>query len=155
LNVEDASIDTLVLEAKSIARPADIAYITEIFLELDKYLQHDNPEEAVHSLRDAKIFPIRQHAPMGEYDYLRKGISSNDWFIADRRHLEESFKGKIPLLALTINDIGEMKRLFKALNVEWRKLTNAAKAVPTIVGSSVINQEYTDLFRTKVDAILR
>lgn len=143
------------LEAKKIAQPDDLQYITNIFVEIDKYLQHDNPEEAVHCLRDAQIFPIRHTGSTSDYDYFRKASSPRDWFIADRRYLEDSFRGKIPLLGLSIEDVAKMQRLPKALNIEWRKLTNVATAIAKTEGSVTINEAYTNSFRAKVDSVLR
>jgi hypothetical protein len=155
LKVQNAGIQTLVLEAKDIGKLDDLRYIRDIFVEIDKYLQNDNPQKEVHCLRDSQIFPIRQTSSTMIYDHFRKASSPKDWFIADRQHLEDSFRGKIPLLALSVDDVTKLKCLPKALNIEWRKLTNRAKVTAETEGSINIMEDYTTAFRAKVDYILR
>jgi hypothetical protein len=69
--------------------------------------------------------------------------------------LEKSFRGRVPLLAFSIEHILQMERLLKALGLEARKLSKAAKGVPVTQGSVNLHQANMDSLRVKADFILR
>ena len=147
-------IDDLVTEAVKFQRGTDLSYMLRIFLEMEKFLQKDASalKGSLSRLRQP-IYPTRNNELDRGYSELRYG--SWPWYIADRHHLNESFRGKVHLLAFTVEQILQMPRLLKALGWDARRLSKAAKSVPVTQGSVHLHQEYMASLRSKANFILR
>jgi hypothetical protein len=155
LGVEDAKIETLVQEARSIAMSSGLGYILSLFLEAEKILKDDASVNMPAETRKLKIFPIRKIGFVTGYDSLFSADGGDEWFIADCSHFHRSFAGKIPLLALEVTDIGRLKRFLQKADVEKRRLSIAANgSAQTNGGVSFLDVE-TKAFRSKVNSILR
>jgi hypothetical protein len=156
LQIPDASIKHLLLEAVRFKKRDDLSYIIDIFLEIEKFLGKDiTDSRSLQSAREGRIWPISQGILSPDFDDLMSANVSSEWFIADRVALRESFNGIIPLLAFQVNDIGRMERVLKALGVEERRLSIAAKSVPETEGSVEMHQGHTEAFRSKFGFISR
>jgi hypothetical protein len=156
LKISNAGAADLVREAKCFQNGDKLQDIKDLFLEMEKILQDDESETAFRALFWSAIFPVRNVAAETGYNQLmRHDPLTPHWFIADRVHLEESFKGKVPLLAFTVEDVSRMTRLLRKLGVEGRKLTKAAKSIPTTQGNATPDRAYKESLLVKIDFILR
>ncbi|OCK75076.1 hypothetical protein K432DRAFT_429647 [Lepidopterella palustris CBS 459.81] len=123
-------------------------YVTGIFLEFNNYFKRDELTEAdVDSLSEQYIFPIRREAPRNTFDFLINARSDREWFIADRRHFLDSFAGRVPLLAFTLEQIESSAPLLRRLNFNRRRLSNIAIATP--VGPSKREEWYSKQLQSK------
>lgn len=159
LGVKDVRIENLVNEVAKFQRGTDLSYMSRIFLEMEKFLQKDSRalEPHVARLRGQRIYPTRNNELDRGYSQLQYGNpwSNYQWFIADRRHLNESFRGKVQLLAFSVEQIIQMPYLLRALGCDGRRLSKAAKSVPVTKGSVNLHQEYIASLRPKAHFILR
>jgi hypothetical protein len=155
LGLSNAQASDFVREARALKTLDSLEDIKDLFLEMEKFLQEDETESSFGLLRSNCIFPIRNIGTASGYTDLRRTEYPPNWFIADRVHLEESFRGRIPLLAFSVEDVSRMTRLLKKLGVEGRKLTKAARSIPTTRGAVSPDEVYKDSLLGKVDFILR
>jgi hypothetical protein len=155
LGVEDASITTLVQEARTITTFSGLDYILSLFLEFEKMLK-DNPAVSMpFKTRRLEIFPVRSVGSVAEYDSLFSADGSAEWFIADCSHFQHSFAGKIPLLAMDVADVGRFKRLLQKTGAEKRRLSIISNGSASTNGGVSFLDVETKAFRSKVNSILR
>jgi len=83
------------------------------------------------------------------------GNQRDVWFIADRHHLRRSFEGVIPLLAFSVEDIGQMGLALEMLDVESRLLSKQVREETSVSGHSWRDSLYTRKLRRKVKFIAR
>jgi hypothetical protein len=155
LGIKDANLDHLVRETTGLSHSDNLSYIVEVFQELEKFIKDDTPESSIRPLRDSYVFPVRLSSASFGFNFLSPGDSISEWFIADCTHLEKAFRGKVPMLAFSVEDIGRVKRLLRMAGVEHRKLSYATQGNAETVGDSSHWQDYTDSLRSKVNSILR
>lgn len=155
LGIQDANLDHLVREAKEFSVADSLPYIIELLQEVEKYIKDETPESSIRPLRDSNVFPIHQSSASARFELSSPGDSLSEWFIADCTHLEESFRGKLPMLAFSVGDTGRIKRLLRMTGAENRKLSHAARGDAETVGNPRHWQDYTDTLRSKVNSILR
>jgi hypothetical protein len=161
LGVKDASLDDVVKEAKQFQPAHRLPYILSIFQEMEKALEQDSSESSelvessIASLKGYSAFPVKSSTlNIGNHE-LSNANKATEWFIADRVPLSESFDGLIPLLCFSSDDIAQLQKVVKALGLQTRKLSRSAKSVPKTVGDVRSNPKITQLFRTRVDFIVR
>jgi hypothetical protein len=156
LGVKDMDIDTLVVEVRLIQTSTQLQHISKLFVEMSKRLCDVSPTEvssSVRNLRSYRIFPIRIKGDEQGFNDLGSGKSSENWFIADRHHLRDSFYGVVPLLAFNIDEIKEMEHLIQALGFEARKLSHVAKSKPEPKGYVFLRIDYSISLGSKVGLI--
>jgi hypothetical protein len=135
LQIPDASMKHLVLEAALFKKRDSLSYIRDIFLEIDKFLEKDiTDSKSLQSIRGESIWPVSRGILRPDFDDLMSANASSEWFIADRVPLRHSFSGIVPLLAFDVDGIGRMERVLEALEVEERRLSIAVKSVPKTEG---------------------
>jgi hypothetical protein len=156
LGIADAGVGDLVREAENVRPGDDLPHLREIFLKVEEYLESDGSSNSFMALRQLKLFPIcTGDEDPGTYGVLEWSDSAFEWFIADRVHLLESFKGLVPLLALSVEDIEKLPLSLRTLGVEKRRLTKSATSVPSTRGPTVPDPFHTQSFRAKAEFILR
>jgi hypothetical protein len=161
LGVKDASLDDVVKEAKQFQPAHHLPYILSIFQEMEKALEQEASESSelvessIASLKACNAFPVKSVASASGDHELKNSNKATEWFIADRVPLRESFDGLIPLLCFSSDDIAQLQRVVKALGLQPRKLSKAAKSVPKTVGDVRSNPKLTQLFRARADFIIR
>jgi hypothetical protein len=154
LDLKDAEIEDLVKEISLVQLMDPLSYITELFLELEKLIKDDTPERVVSSLKGRFFLPIHQ-TNSSQYVLLASASGAAKWYIPDRPYLEDSFRGKIPLLAFSASETTKMKRLLRLLHLDTRKLSNCVTGTARTEGTIVPFREWTDSLRAKADCILR
>ena len=145
----------LIREASQFNLLDDIGYITEVFKELEKFLTDKTPASETVELTKRSVFPVSKSVDGPGFDCLLSSDIKHQWWIADTMHLAESFKGIIPLLAIDVEDIGRLKRLFKAAKVELRKLSHDAEGIAHTDGYIESWPDYTKSLQGKANSILR
>jgi len=80
---------------------------------------------------------------------MLEALSSDNWFIADRAHLRESFQGKLPLLAFTIKDLEDMKDLLHALRLDDHRLSARVETQCHPLGRISMHLAYTETLRAR------
>jgi hypothetical protein len=156
LQIPNASIKHLLLEAVLFKKRDGLSYIKDIFIEIEKFLEKDiTDSKNLQSIREKRIWPVNRDILRLDFDDLMSANVSGEWFIADRVPLRKSFNGIVPLLAFQVDDVGRMERVLKALGVEERRLSIAAKSVPKTEGPVEMHQGHTETFRSKFEFIAR
>jgi hypothetical protein len=149
-------------EAQSIEAFDDIEYISEVFISISDYLHEGRSDisasimkDMVTTLTDSAIFPIRAGRSQATFDYLSTGQATDQWFIADREHLAQTFEGLVPLLALKVEKIGKIASLVKTLGWENRMLSGLAEGIPETAGRIQLKFDYTNSIVSKARFIAR
>jgi hypothetical protein len=155
LGVEDASITTLVQEARAITTLSGLDYILNLFLEIEKMLKDSPAISMPFETRRLDMFPVRSVGSVADYDSLFSADGSAEWFIADCSHFQRSFAGKIPLLAMAVADVGRFKRLLQKTGAEKRRLSIISNGSASTNGGVLFLDVETKAFRSKVNSILR
>jgi hypothetical protein len=104
--------------------------------------------QLLRPLQNKAIFPITKSPGKRRYDSL-SDIHNLTWFIADRSSIRESFFGRIPLLALPIEDFSELDDLFRVLRLDGRMLSKLTTNRTHPKGRVTIHWEYTAALREK------
>ncbi len=104
-----------------------------------------------------QIFPVvSDHvATYMEFDQLHAAKESDEWFIADRSHLQKCFVGLVPLLAIRPADIPRMTHLLETLGLRDRLLSRIASAVVQTSAEVEVSEEATRMMRRKARFICR
>ena len=132
--------------------------MAEFFKALNRFVGETNRDlepDSVQILSDAYIFPINDGRSNSAFDYMSSARDLNMWFIADRQHLQQSFEGHVPLLALSVDVIEEIPELISSLGLNDRLLTHAANAYIETEDSTQIHADFTVAFRSKAYHIAR
>ena len=156
LGLDDADIETLVAEARQIVPTDSLEYITQVFIATSHFLKVPMSKTAntgVMPLAGYRIFPIQ--TGMSNFDYLSTALDTDEWYIADRSHLRQSFEGKLHLLAFDKQALEEMEPLIQELGLEQRLLSKAAIPVAMIEGMVEFHPQYTASLRAKARCIAR
>ncbi|RYP86403.1 hypothetical protein DL770_004908 [Monosporascus sp. CRB-9-2] len=110
-----------------------LQYIDELLLEISGEMRKHNESSKLRSKQyepfmKYHMLPIRFPGSQNSFDKLLPANADDEWFIADRQHLLDSFNGKIPLLALNIRDVNDASELLSLLGLDARRLSHKARA---------------------------
>ena len=144
-------IARIVATANFIVSSSKLEDICRFFLNMSAALQNvnaSNVAQLLKPLQSRSIFPITNDRRKGNFDNLTD-VHSTSWFIADLPQIQQSFYGKIPLLALPIEDLSAMKDLIRALRLDGRMLSKRATSRTYSKGQITTHYDYTDSLRTK------
>lgn len=144
-------IAPLVAIATLITSSSKLEDISRLFRDVSAAVKDINASKAAQLLRPLKeksIFPITNGLGKRRYDKLLD-MHNTSWFIADRPHLRESFRGKVPLLALPIEDLNALEDLFRVLRLDNRMLSRLATNQTHPKGRTTPHWNYTNSLRAK------
>lgn len=129
----------------------------EKFLEENSATFNVNFNTNLYNLSTYKIFPVSKNWNLDtdEVSAMQNGLDTSEWFIADTATFRTIFAGVVPLLDIKVDHLAQMDQLLGKLGLKSRFLTEQAKSTPRTQGVVALNQELTDLFRSKVDFIIR
>jgi hypothetical protein len=144
-----------VIEARNIMPTDTIDRIAQIYVAISKYLDISATSASVLPLGECCIFPVITGKSHSDFDSLCTAGEIDMWFIADRNHLLESFKGLVPLLAFDPETVEKLSLLISALGLERRVLSKVAKGVSKAEGRVDFQSGYTKLLRKKARCIAR
>jgi hypothetical protein len=158
LGVQDATLKDFVEEAKCFAVGDSLAHITSVFHAMEKLLE-DAPTDIVDFKEIAryKNFPVSKNWKLDSdrVSAMETSFSYSEWFIADTAPFRTIFAGVVPLLDIKVQDLPQMEETLRRIGLKRRKLSKLATSVPRTEGAVELNQELTDIFRSKVDFIIR
>ncbi|KAF8849225.1 hypothetical protein BDZ45DRAFT_240473 [Acephala macrosclerotiorum] len=160
LGVKNATLNDLVLEARKFTVGDSLAHITSMFHSMEKFLEEENAgyyNANLYNLQAYGIFPVSKNWNLDtdRVSAMQNGLKSSEWFIADTATFRTIFAGVVPLLDIKVDHLAQMDQLLGKLGLKSRLLTEQAKSVPKIQGVVALNQELTNLFRSKVDFFIR
>ena len=154
LGLGEANLKTLVQEARRILSSDTVEHIMQIFVAISKFLDISNSIELVKDLASSRIFPISNENST-DFDQLSTATADDMWFIADRRHLKDSFAGLAPILAFDPDVIEQLGPLITALQLHDRVLSKIATGVSNTDGTVKLDSAYTEALLKKVEYIAR
>ena len=144
-------IAPIVATASLISSSSKLEDISRLFRDISTALKDVNTSEAAQLLRplqNKSLFPITNGLGKRRYDDLLD-VRNTSWFIADRPLIRESFHGKLPLLALSIEDLPALEDLFRVLRLDVRMLSKLATSRPHPKGRVTTHWAYTASLREK------
>ncbi|RYP44608.1 hypothetical protein DL768_008929 [Monosporascus sp. mg162] len=115
-----------------------LQYIGQLFLEISGEMRQHNESpklrsQQYESFMKYHMLPIRLPGSQDSFDKLLPASADEEWFIADREHLLDSFGEEIPLLALDIRDVNDASGLLSLLGLDARRLSHKARAFSAAV----------------------
>ncbi|XTI91300.1 hypothetical protein V2W45_716603 [Cenococcum geophilum] len=148
---EDAELGPLIAKVTFITMSTTLSKITEIFHSLSKVIKTMNPiraHAAIRPLMSRPIFPIVYSGRKDGFDVLACS-SDPRFFIGDRAHLASSFRGVVPLLAFTSEELSEMQDLLWILKVNSLQLSKIVHSETKPQGRVSVHYEYTRFLRAR------
>lgn len=144
-------IAPIVATATLITSSSKLEEITRLFHNISTALKDVNTSKAAQLLRplqNTSVFPITNGLGKRRYDNLLD-VHNTSWFIADRPLIRESFHGKLPLLALPIENLSALDDLFRVLRLDGRMLSKLATSRSHPKGRVTTHLAYTASLRAK------
>ncbi|GAB1312753.1 hypothetical protein MFIFM68171_02963 [Madurella fahalii] len=138
-------ISTLVETATMLTCSSKLGAISGFFRDVSKALKDFGTSKAAQLLRplwDQSIFLVTYGAGKREYNALLS-LRENSWFIADRLLICESMHGKLPLLALPVEDLPALEDLNHLLRLEDRILSRLVTSRTQPKGRISMDWRYT------------
>jgi hypothetical protein len=148
-------IASLVATSTFITSSTKLEDISRFFRDVSAALKDVNTSKAAQLLKPLQsqsVFPITNGPDKLKFDDLQEARNTN-WFIADRPVLRESFHGKLPLLALPIEDLLALGDLFRVLRLDSRMLSKVATCQTHPKGQVTMHWNYTASLRAKAPFI--
>ncbi|OJJ46186.1 hypothetical protein ASPZODRAFT_2071477 [Penicilliopsis zonata CBS 506.65] len=158
LEIKNADIGTLVVEAQTITSRDTTDYIAQIFCAISEKLeQSDESREVVKGLQDHEIFPVKLYDQVSDSSIPDfKLCRLNDvWFIADNTLLYKKFLGSLPFLAFDVDQLTNMTCIIDTIDLNGRRLSKVAVKTPITKGEKVPSQTYSDLLYPRWEFIAR
>ncbi|KAK9788173.1 putative Heterokaryon incompatibility domain-containing protein [Seiridium cardinale] len=163
LGLQDADQSCIAEEALKVTHLDGLKYISKLFIAFSQHMsmnEHfiDNRARLKSQLLSRPIFPVlgtRESTPYMEFDQLQAAQEADVWFIADRVHLRNCFRGVVPILAIDTADIPRMKHLIRCLNLGNRLLSNIASGAIQTYSPVNGDQKATNIMRSKAPFIAR
>ncbi|OCK90529.1 uncharacterized protein K441DRAFT_578728 [Cenococcum geophilum 1.58] len=142
----DGELASIIKKARLINKSTPLSEIIRVFRDLSNAFKQAHPKEVADTLKwlaTKPIFPISTGKKQGLFDYLAPFGDDIDWLIADRDHLKDSFQGKAPLLAFTVEELSSMENLLEHLKADSRMLSRLVKSNTTPQGLISVHKSYT------------
>ncbi|KAF1996938.1 hypothetical protein P154DRAFT_607356 [Amniculicola lignicola CBS 123094] len=148
-------IAPIVATASLITHSTKLDDISRFFRDISTALRDVNTSRAAQLLRPLQskhIFPVTNGPGKSTHDNLLE-LHNTSWFIADKPLIRESFHGKVPLLALPIEDLPALQDLFRVLRLDRRMLSKLATNRTQAKGRHSTHWAYTASLRAKAPFI--
>ena len=145
------TIAPIVATATLITSSTKLEDISRLFRDISIALKDVNTSTAAQLLRplqEKSIFPITNGLAKRGYDKL-VDVHNTSWYIADRPLIRENFLGRLPLLALPIEDLSALEDLFRVLRLEDRILSKLATSRTQKRRRSATHWAYTSSLHKK------
>jgi hypothetical protein len=144
-------IAPIIATATLITSSTKLEDISRLFCDVSTALKDVKTSEAAQLLKplqEKSIFPITNGLAKRGYDKLLD-VHNTSWYIADRPLIRESFLGRLPLLALPIEDLFALEDLFRVLRLDNRILSKLATSRTQKRGRTTTDWAYTSSLRKK------
>jgi hypothetical protein len=144
-------VGPIVATATLITSSTRLEDISRLFRDVSTALKDISTSQAAQLLRplqDKSIFPITNNLGKRGYDKLLD-VHNTSWYIADQPLIRESFLGKLPLLALPIEDLSALDNLLRVLRLDGRMLSKLATSLTQSRGRVTTHWARTGSLREK------
>jgi hypothetical protein len=144
-------IAPIIATATLITSSTKLEDISRLFRNVSTALKDVNTSKAAQLLRplqNKSVFPIINSLGKRKYNKLLD-LHNTSWYIADRPLIRESFLGKLPLLALPIEDLSALEDLFRVLRLDNRILSKLSTSRTQKRGRTTTDWPYTSSLRKK------
>jgi hypothetical protein len=144
-------IASLVASTALISSTSKLEDISRLFRNINKALRDVTSSQAAQLLRPLQnrtVIPVVKHIGTCTFDYL-SSINDATWYIADRPLIRESFKYRLPLLALSAGDVAALDDLLRVLRLENRLLSKLATCQSRPVGRVKTHWAWTSSLQSK------
>lgn len=146
LTTSSDALDGLITKLGFIDRSTPLSDVSQLFRNISTAVKERKnlaSFQLPRPLEKHPIFPIVRNERQDEFDYLAVLGSETSWYIADREHLRNSFRGKVPLLAFAVEELEAMEDVLGLFNVENRKLSTLVQTYTVPHGFVGVNKSYT------------
>lgn len=159
LGVSDATLKTIVAEAKQVSMADSLEHIRAIFRTISHMMRGTGDSEingsGVSDLWKFQVFPVWSGTETGTFDFIQMGGRWDPWFIADRQHLFDAFIGKVRLFAFEVKEIHDLEPLIQLMSPVTRKLSTIATAETHCHGEKKLKGLYTAMMTQKAKYFAR
>ena len=148
-------IAPIVATASLITSSTKLEDISRLFRNICTALKDVHTSKAAQLLKPLQyqsIFPVTNGSGKQRYDKLLNTYNTS-WFIADRPSLHDSFHGKLPLLALPMEDVSILEDLFRVLRLDGRLLSKQTTSRTQAKGRVIMDWASTFSLRSKAPFI--
>jgi hypothetical protein len=157
LSKGNGEMGSLVAAASMISMSMPLRMIIDRLKKVSRSLVGHSPDQAkraVAALIDKDVLPIRTGKGTKEFDKLVAPTSGNAWFVADRDHLQESFVGRVDLLACSPEEFGDLNLLLAAFGFEDRALSKLVESQSIAQGRIQPHAAYTSFLQARVPFLI-
>ncbi|VUC27247.1 unnamed protein product [Clonostachys rosea] len=158
LGVKDVDFQTALTELFATSKSDGLDYFVKLFTHLNMYTSADARALITRSAETFKIKPVFPIDVKGErtiVNHLGSISAESAWYIADRPHLREKFRGRIPLLAFDTEQLEKMKWIYRLPFMTKRSLSNLVVCKPRSGLKSTLHERLTNLLRGRAKYIIR
>lgn len=138
LGVEEPTIDTYIKELKLLTLGDDSPSITKVKSFIKEIGSRKPQQPILEPLKSYEFLPVR-----GFDGILTLKCVADDFVIVDRKHYGDAFRGIIPILDFSIEEVHNLAALILALGLADRYLSKAVRE------SSTVNSSYLDLVQSE------
>lgn len=151
LVTEGGEFELLVAQATSISLSTKPSDIFKICRNLNAEIHRISPEKAqiaVRRLINHPMFPVIKSQRSYGFDDLAQ--VSAKIYIADRPYLADSFRGIVPLLAFSNEELTQIKDFLSLMNIKWPLLSKSVSSEVRPQGRISVHHSYTEYLRARV-----
>lgn len=136
-----------------------MTHVTSIFKTMSKLMEEDNSKSFRTYIKSDlnKIFPVSKNwkTDTDLVSDIQNMSKSSEWFIADTAPLRTTFAGVVPLLDVKVDDLASIEQFLQELGLTNRFLRFQARSEAKTNGTVQLDENLTNLFKSKVDFIIR
>lgn len=157
LGVQDADLQTALTELFSTSQTDGLNYFVKLFTYLSRHTSANARAliiRNVESFKTKPAFPIDTKGEEPAVHHLGSISAESIWFIANRPHLREKFRGIIPLLAFDNDQLEKMKWIYLLPSMAKRSLSNLVVCKPLPGLKSTLHERLTNLLRGRAKHIV-
>ncbi|CAH0021674.1 unnamed protein product [Clonostachys rhizophaga] len=157
LGVQDADLQTVLTELFSTSQTDGLGYFVKLFTYLNRHTSANARAlitRNVESFKTKPVFPIDTKGEEPAVHHLGSISAESIWYIADRPHLREKFRGRIPLLAFDNDQLEKMKWIYLLPSMTKRSLSNLVVCKPLPGLKNTLHERLTHLLRSRAKHIV-
>ncbi|KAH8882092.1 hypothetical protein GQ53DRAFT_847849 [Thozetella sp. PMI_491] len=150
LGIGNVSLETFGIEAQALTVGDDLGRICALLESISRdFAEQRSDSPRIFPFTKCNMLPVRRAGADSGYTHLVSALGADEWFIADRPALRETFGKKIDLLAIEPDKIGRINSLVERLELKHRLLSSRAIKEFSITDSGMFMPDFTDSLRAK------
>jgi hypothetical protein len=139
LHLSDVTRDHVIKELLQTTSTTSFDRLQELLLLLNEYLDSKSPKDCLSQLKGKKIIPVKKT----DGELCRMDFNSDLWYLPDRQNLLDSFSGSLPLMALEVKTVKNLKPLIQAMGLQDYLLSVADTSATEVVGAKIFDDSKT------------